>query len=534
MPDVLWKEIAPLLPLLAKPHRFGGGRPRVPDRTAMDAVGNIITIQDYSGNNAAASTTYTYDNLYRLTRASSTDAVLTNWLQTYAYDDLGNITSKSDVGSYTYAGTGFANPHAATTINGVTYGYDAAGNLTSAGAAAYTWNYRNRLTDTNNSGTTTHYAYDYNDQRVIQAVNMGSGTTTTTYWSKLFETKGATTTLYVFLPNGELLATVEGNGTATSTYIAHTDHQGGTNVMSDKDGNLAQLATYYPYGSKRNNELPSNGFNEKRGFIGQYEDAATQLSYLNARYYNGGNGQFLSQDPVFNRDPNRQTLGNPQSLNSYSYANNNPINFSDPNGEAAKDWVQGAIVSILQQALAITQSLYQMVAHPMQYAQSTSQAAQGVINNPSGTLKAIGQNVQGRVDSIVNAPNQAARDYAWGYQTFNIIPTAVLTLRGGGLLTEVGATKAGTASLDFGKVSTQLDKRGWTTESVQNTVDNPFTTRAALNKANGNPATAYYNKDGTYVSVENGTGNILQVTNNARVQDGTWLPDNTIINPYTP
>ena len=175
-----------------------------------------------------------------------------------------------------------------------------------------------------------------------------------------------------------------------------------------------------------------------------------------------------------------------------------------------------------------------MVAHPMQYAQSTSQAAQGVINNPSGTLKAIGQNVQGRVDSIVNAPNQAARDYAWGYQTFNIIPTAVLTLRGGGLLTEVGATKAGTASLDFGKVSTQLDKRGWTTESVQNTVDNPFTTRAALNKANGNPATAYYNKDGTYVSVENGTGNILQVTNNARVQDGTWLPDNTIINPYTP
>jgi len=38
MPDALWKEIEPLLPSLARPHRFGGGRPRVPDRNAMNAV----------------------------------------------------------------------------------------------------------------------------------------------------------------------------------------------------------------------------------------------------------------------------------------------------------------------------------------------------------------------------------------------------------------------------------------------------------------------------------------------------------------
>lgn len=38
MPDTLWEEIAPLLPSLSKPHRFGGGRPRVPDRRAMDAI----------------------------------------------------------------------------------------------------------------------------------------------------------------------------------------------------------------------------------------------------------------------------------------------------------------------------------------------------------------------------------------------------------------------------------------------------------------------------------------------------------------
>src|SRR5205814_422105 len=100
------------------------------------------------------------------------------------YNDLGNITSKSDVGSYVYAGTGYANPHAATSIDGVTQSYDNAGNLISAGSASYTWNYRNRLTDVNSGGTTTHNLYDENDQRVQQDINKGGGTTTTTYFNQ--------------------------------------------------------------------------------------------------------------------------------------------------------------------------------------------------------------------------------------------------------------------------------------------------------------------------------------------------------------
>jgi hypothetical protein len=44
------------------------------------------------------------------------------------------------------------------------------------------------------------------------------------------------------------------------------------------------------------------------------------------------NGKFLSQDPVFWEDPKDQILENPQSLNSYSYANDNPIRIADPSG----------------------------------------------------------------------------------------------------------------------------------------------------------------------------------------------------------
>lgn len=300
-------------------------------RYTYDAVGNILTIVDKSGTNSFGSTTYTYDNLYRLTRASTTNSAVTDWLQTYSYDNLGNILSKSDVGAYVYGGTGYTNPHGATSIAGVTYTYDTAGNVTNIGSNVYTWNYRNRLTDSNVSATTTHYGYDANDSRVSMAVKKGGATTTTLYFGKLQEVTGATTTMYIFAGD-TLVATIEGNGTATSTNIVHTDQLNSTAVVSDGGGNLKQLLNSYPYGALNLNQQQTTNFNEKRQYIGQYYDDQAQLSYLNARYYSGTNGRFMSQDPLFLGDPNKQNLINPQELNSYSYAANNPIRWSDPLG----------------------------------------------------------------------------------------------------------------------------------------------------------------------------------------------------------
>src|SRR5215472_4244523 len=36
--DELWAVLEPLLPIHVNTHRFGGGRPRVPDRTCADAI----------------------------------------------------------------------------------------------------------------------------------------------------------------------------------------------------------------------------------------------------------------------------------------------------------------------------------------------------------------------------------------------------------------------------------------------------------------------------------------------------------------
>jgi transposase len=38
IPDEMWVRIQPLIPVPEKVHRFGGGRPRIPDRQVLDGI----------------------------------------------------------------------------------------------------------------------------------------------------------------------------------------------------------------------------------------------------------------------------------------------------------------------------------------------------------------------------------------------------------------------------------------------------------------------------------------------------------------
>jgi hypothetical protein len=59
----------------------------------------------------------------------------TPWIQTVAYNAIGNIPFKSDVGTYSYPVAGQPKPHGVTSISGgvinTTFSYDAKGNMTS-------------------------------------------------------------------------------------------------------------------------------------------------------------------------------------------------------------------------------------------------------------------------------------------------------------------------------------------------------------------------------------------------------------------
>ncbi len=81
------------------------------------------------------------------------------------------------------------------------------------------------------------------------------------------------------------------------------------------------------------------------------------------------------------------------------------------------------------------------------------------------------------------------------------------------------------------KIVKQMGRRGWTKELIHETVNNPFTTRVASNRATGNAATAYFQKNGSYIVKDNITNEIIQISNRL---DPKWIPDATIINPYIP
>jgi RHS repeat-associated protein len=209
-----------------------------------------------------------------------------------------------------------------TDVVTTTYGYDWAGNRVSQ------------------TGTTTSYLYPFKWYSVASSTGSGA--------------KYATTTDYVF--NGDtLLATIDqqtasGNatGTAKTRYI-HPDHLGSTNVLTDASGTVVQTLDYYPYGGTRIN-TNSGGADSARKYIGQFADQSN-LDYLQARYYDSSRGQFWTQDPVFVGDPRAQNLADPQSLNAYSYAEDNPITKKDPNGDVTLSSLLSSLASVLRSLL---------------------------------------------------------------------------------------------------------------------------------------------------------------------------------------
>ena len=106
----------------------------------------------------------------------------------------------------------------------------------------------------------------------------------------------------------------------TAKYWLHRDHLSSVRLVTDSAGNVVEGTTYQPYGGRDN-----AGFQTSKGYVGERYDAETGLLYLNARYMDPVWGRFISPDDW---DPTLPDVG----TNRYSYADNDPVNGSDPNG----------------------------------------------------------------------------------------------------------------------------------------------------------------------------------------------------------
>jgi|GEM_PF-1892942 len=228
----------------------------------------------------------------------------------------------------------------------------------------YLWIYdaENRLTGVSGAAAAT-FVYDGDGNRVKATF----GSTTTIYVGNTYERDNGSTVRKYYYAGGVRIAMRSGG----QTYYLLGDHLGGTNVTANGT-NGAELGRvlYRPWGETR---LSSGSTPTTWRFTGQREDATIGLYFYNARYLDPQLGRFISADSVVQgnaREPgvvlplvvsyaNPRVLAqmndfqrgvgqafaafDPQLLNRYAYARNNPLAYRDDSGHVVW-WVVGGIV----------------------------------------------------------------------------------------------------------------------------------------------------------------------------------------------
>src|SRR5581483_2897305 len=302
-----------------------------------------------SDANTGLSETFVYDPLNRLTQ--STVNLSTPLVKTYSYSAIGNLLSKSDVGTYSYPAAGAALPHAVMSTSGgtisATFTYDPNGNQTSGLGRNITYSSYNKPSSITQGTQTISFLDDTEHQRFQQVTPSG----TVLYiagFGVLTEllnpgTSSAQWTDYLAVGNAKVgMRVLQAASETLSTRYFHTDHLGSVSVITDENGNVLERLSYDAWGKRRfpnGSDDPSNSITSQttRGFTGEEQLQVASLVHLNGRVYDSLLARFTSADPTVT-DPT-----NPQGWNRYSYVGNDPLAFTDPNGFS---WLSGFFNSI--------------------------------------------------------------------------------------------------------------------------------------------------------------------------------------------
>ncbi|QDK37926.1 RHS repeat domain-containing protein [Bdellovibrio sp. NC01] len=335
---------------------------KVSDQRTYDSQGRIVTYSSiYTPTSGPVQTIFSYtltrDSEGRILTKSETSLGVTT-LYSYEYDSSARLTkvwkNSSLYSSYNYDLNGnrvsgytasvpfvsiFDKQDKLVSYNQNKYFYNSNGDLSKVQMSetqskSFRWDPLSGLRQAILAdGRVLTYAHDGNHDRVRVAVN-GSTSARYIYESPLkiaaqVSDQGIYGKRYMYASGTVAPDYIKSSGV---NYFIVKDHLGSVRfVVNSSDGSIAQKIEYSDLGKVL---VDSNKGFQAYGFAGGIYDQFTQLVKFGKREYDGETGTWLSKDPI---------LFGGRDTNLYGYVLQDPINFTDPDGESSDAWESGEL-----------------------------------------------------------------------------------------------------------------------------------------------------------------------------------------------
>ncbi len=298
-------------------------------RSIQTKKGNS-TIQDYSYTydhfdnmtermdlKNATKESFVYDALNRLTNIEDQHGI-----SMFTYDPLGRMTSKTTPEGIVFSDANYsgARPHAIKSVH-------APHEVFPQEKINIEYNTFDKAIAITEGSRSIHLDYGYQRQRIHMVEEIDGERRTKTYVNhcEFVDDKGVNSVRTFLSGPGGVFAIAETLNGTTKVHYIHKDHCGSWTVISDSYGNIEQENHFDAWGLCQD---PDHLMFD-RGFTGHEHIRGVNLINMNGRIYDPLTSSMLSPDN------NIQMPDFSQNFNRYAYCLNNPLMYTDPDGNTS-------------------------------------------------------------------------------------------------------------------------------------------------------------------------------------------------------